>query len=776
MNVERITQTRPEPSERDAFLPSIDLGEVLRETGQKLLRNWRVLAAFMTVSIGLSVYYVLTATPLYTANGALLIDPRVGQSPASSSQMSPVLISMDELTVDSELRVLTSREVTTQTMIGLGFGSNPDTASEPEDETGPSLRDRVTTFLGLSPEVNPAAALSSSLQEDRRREAQRREFVKGLEVKRAGDSYVIDVSYTSPDLAFAPRAVNSLMQEFIDTTGQQQVAVVERTRDWLLERISELAVSVRVAETAVAEFRGANELVALQGELLPTQIALNSAIEELIRLRSTALVVDVQVEQLSEQIEAGAIEAVQIPGEERSPALEEFQTRYAELRREERELLISWDEDAPIVLSTRQQQEQIRSLILDEYRQVRDRLAGQGESLARQSSAIDAVIVGLRTEYGEDTRQSVELRNLEREAESQRELYERLLEEYNSSSGLLTFDATSARVIAWAVPPDRKSSPQSRQIVLLAAFGGLVLALGVILIREALDGSFRTYADVKRDLELNFLGVVPSFASEKRAVGFFRRLTGTVPGRNNIKGWQKLSRAGKKLSFTSSWPASVSAETMRGIQVQLMLQKGRSAGSVTSQIVGVTSTMRDEGKTTTSFNFAAFLASQGVRVAVVDLDLISQSMSRLLEPVLPSSNTLSRFLEDPQDAIEKLEMVEAFPNLAVIGNVKRGSGQPSAMRDVERIEEALSVLKNYFEFIIVDLPPVQGPADTRLLATLCDDIIYVVRWGFTLRSQVKAVFAQRRLPKDKILGVLFSRAKLSKYRWYNNNENMDYYG
>lgn len=776
MNLERMTQTRREPSERDAFLPSIDLGEVLRDTGQKLLRNWRVLAAFLTVSIALSVYYVLTATPLYKATGALLIDPRVGQSPESSSQISPVLISMDELTVDSELRVLTSREVTTRTMVGLDFEMSADAATDPEEETGPGLRERLTNFLGMSASENPAASLSSELQEDRRLEAQRREFVKGLEVKRAGDSYVIDISYTSPDLSFAPRAVNRLMQEFIDATGQQQIAVVERTRDWLLERIGELEISVRDAETAVADFRGENELVALQGELLPTQIALNSAIEELIRLRSESLVVKVQVEQLTEQIESGAIESVQIPPEERSPALEEFQTRYAELLREERELLISWAEDAPVVLSTRQQQEQIRSLILDEYRQVRDRLAGQSESLARQSSAIDAVIIELRSEYGEDTRQSVELRNLEREAESQRELYERLLEEYNSSSQLLTFDATSARVIAWAVPPDRKSEPQSRQIVMLAAFGGLLLALGAILMREALDGSFRTYADIKRDLELHFLGVVPTFSSERRAEGFFRRLSGTVPGRTKMKGWNKLSRAGKRLGFTSSWPASVSAETMRSIQVQIMLQKGRTNGTITSRIVGVTSTMRGEGKTTTSFNYASFLASQGVRVAVIDLDLISQNMSRLLEPILPSSNTVSQFLESPEIAIEKLEMVEAFPNLAVIGNFGDDNSQLSAMRDVERIEEALAVLKNYFEFIIVDLPPVQGPADTRLLATLCDDIIFVVRWGFTLRSQVKAVFAQRRLPKEKILGVLFTRAKLTRYRWYNRNDNMDYYG
>lgn len=771
MNVDRNAPRGSELSDRDAFLPSIEMGDVLRGTWRKLLRNWRILAVCLLLAMVGSVYYVLTATPLYTANGALLIDPRVGQAPESGSKINPAIGSLDALTVDSELRVLTSREVTIRTMLELDFGARD---TEDQTDNGPSLRTRIETYLGLNAAPAASKSLPGSLQAERQREAMRRSFMKGFKAARAGDSYVIDISYTSPDLVFAADAVNTLMREYLSASGQQQVQIVERTRDWLSERIDALQISLRDAETAVVEFRGENDLVALQGEMLPAEIALNASVEELIRLRGAALVIDVQVQQLSEQINAGNIEAVQVPPEERSSALEEFQQRYAELLRGEQELLASWAESAPIVQANRQQQEQIRALILDEYRQVRDRLATRGVALSRQVSATETVIAELRSQYSNNIRQTVELRNLEREADAKRQLYERLLEEFNSSSQLLTFDATSARVIAWAVPPDRKSAPQSRPIVVLAVFGALFLAVSLIFLREALDGSFRSSNDVGEDLDLPYLGLVPSFRSEPSVDPFWKRLfrrRSPMPGTR----WKKLSRAGQMLGFASHNPTSISAETMRAVHVQLMLQRDSAADGEKCQVVGFTSTIRGEGKTTASFNFASFLAQQRERVVVIDLDLPSRQLSKLLKPVLPKENELSVFLNDPQEALSNIMPVEEFPNLSVVGNSGVEQVHVALAKDQERLKELIAFSRQYFDYIIVDLPPVQGVADTRLLATLADHLIYMVRWGSTPRSQVSSVFKQRLLSRNRILGVLYSRAKVRKYRWFNQDEMLDYY-
>ncbi len=774
MNADRFQRPRPDPDERDAFLPSVDMGELLRSTWLKLLRNWPILTSFLIVSVVWALYYVLTATPLYTANGALLIDPRNGQAPDARPQSSSSIGSLDALTVDSQLRVLTSREVTTTAMQTLA-AELPPAAEDDAAASGPSLRARLEIALGLSDPATETDALPGPLQQQRRQEAARRGFVKGLKAQRAGDSYVIDITYTSPDVVYSAAAVNTLMREYIRASGQEQTAQIERTRDWLSERIAELEADVRAAETAVAQFRGENALVAMQGEMLPTEIALNATFERLIHLREDALVLEINIQQLSDQIATGDVETVQIPVEERSNALEDFQSRYATLLREEQELLLIWSEDAQIVVSRRQEKAQIRALILQEFVQIRDRLAARLSTLQRQVQATETVIDDLRAEYTGSSRQTVELRNLEREAESKRQLYERLLEEYNSSSQLLTFDASTARVIAWAVPPDKKSAPQSRKVIVLAVFGAMVLGVGLVLLKEAMDGSFRTADDIGRDLGLRYLGLVPTFSSERYG-GFLQKISGRkqpVPGPN----WKRLSPAAQRLGFSAEWPHSITAETMRAIRVQLKLQEGtRSARPPKASVVGFTSTTNSEGKTTTAFNFANTLARQGERVAIIDCDMISSQLSKVLAPLLPEGNELNLLLSAGDSAITRLQPTEEFPNLCIIAHRRDPDGKQPLAAEPEKMEDLLTALKAYFDVIVLDMPPVQGVAATRLMMTrLCDHIVYSVRWGSTSRKQVTATFRRLMLPKDRILGVLFTRADLKKYRSFDQNGDSYYY-
>ncbi|GAA6210038.1 polysaccharide biosynthesis tyrosine autokinase [Cognatishimia sp. WU-CL00825] len=763
MNLDRVPPVHQDPSNRDNFLPSIDLGEVLREMLAKLRRRWLIVFSTLVISVLLAIFYVANATPTYTANGAILIDPRVGQNPESGGQMMPGLLMSDALTVDSELRVLSSREVTTNTMRALGLDG--------ETVLVPSLKQKLLAKLGIGGQSDDTgAALTDAAREERRIEAQRRKFVRNLKVQRAGDSFVVDISYSSSNLEFAPRAVNTLIKEYLHQSGKQNVEMIERNQVWLSDRIDELRDGVRAAESAVASYRRANDLLTPEGALLPTEIALNAAIGELVKLRGQALTIEVQAQQLSEQIAANEIEAVQVPLEERTKALADFEARFAELQQQEQELLLIWDEAAPAVRGVRQQKDQTQALIIGEYSQIQSRLRAQGEAMNRQVLATEKVIADLRDAYGDDTEKTLELRNLEREANAKRELYERLLEEFNSTSQLLTFDASSARVIGWAVVPGAKSSPKSRRVVILAVFAGLVIAIGAIFVLEALDQSFRTHTDVTRKLGLPFLGVIPAFESDQRA---------TPPTQRQRvqrgKRWKKLSKAARKLDFAAVWPTSVSAESMRSIHVKLALQKEQFSTKGEGIILGFTSSVRDEGKTTTAFNFATFLARQNEKVVLVDMDLISHEMSRLVNTVLPSNNRLASFLQDPEGALSNLSAIPEFPGLHLIGNLGAGSIPPPTPRDAEGLAALLRYLRQHFDYVIVDLPPVQGAADTQLLARLCDRVIYAIKWGTTPQDQVMSSLKKSGLHRDDFFGVLFTRANLKKYRSYNRHEIADYY-
>lgn len=758
MSLDRPARLHLDTTDRDVFLPSINLGEVLRGIGQKLRRRWPWLAGSVALCIALAVTYVVTATPVYTANGSILIDPRVGSSPDNRADMMPGLLMSDALTVDSELRVLVSREVTARAVRALKLG-----------ETGPvpvSRRKAFTTWIGLAPTGEENANLSAAVLDERHKEAVRRSFVRGLKVERAGDSFVLDISYTAPSVAYSALAVNTLMQEYLRLSSEQQITRAEQTRQWLSDRITELGLGVEAAETAVATYRQTNQLLVPEGALLPTEIALNAAIAEQVRLRTLLVSMDVQVRQLTSQIAAGEIDTIQIAAEERTNALNDFQTRYTELRQQERELLLMWDETAPQVKDQRARIFQARDLILNEFGQIADRLGARSLHLRQQIAATDTVIAELQDQYGRDTSKTVQLRSLEREANAKRVLYEQLLEQYNSTSQLLTFDATSGRVIAWAVAPDTKSAPKSTQIVILAAFAGIMLALTTIFLMETLDNSFRSQSEIAANLRVPFIGLVPMFRTDRSDPanpGLF--------GRSDR--WRKLGRVAQRYDFAAISPISVSAETARSIHVSLKMQKAGLAGQ--GQIIGMVSSVRGEGKTTTAFNIATYLAKQNERVALVDLDLISRELSRQIATVLPKANSLTDLLHTPEDTIGRLEEVPEFPGLAIIGNLDLQDPIPTATRDSARLKAALQQLRLHFDFIVVDLPPLQGAADTLLLSRMCDCLLLIIKWGHTPKQQIVSALRKSGLGDEKFLGAVLTQAKLQDYQSYNPDEVTAYY-
>ncbi|MDX1782429.1 MAG: polysaccharide biosynthesis tyrosine autokinase, partial [Thalassovita sp.] len=680
-------------------------------------------------------------------------------------QMMPGLLLSDALTVDSESRVLASREVTLEAVQRLGLQQVAD----------PSLSFRqwvagwLAPVLGASIRETAAPRLPDDLSAQRRLEALRKSFVRGLKVQRAGDSFVIDISYTSPDLAFASRAVNTLIESYQGLSGAQHRKMAERNRDWLSDRIAQLRGEVQAAETAVADFQRENGLLAPDGALLPTEVALNAATEELVRLRGQALAVDVRLQQLSEQIATGEPVLVQIQPVERTPALTEFEARYTALRQQEQELLLSWDEAAPAITTLRRQMAKARALILAEYHRIEDRLLAQSEALSRQLSSTESLIAGLRDQYGEEMRKTVLLRGLQREANAKREQYERLLEDYTRTSQLLTFDASSARVIAWAAPPDSKAGPRARQIVLLSGFAGLVLAMGAIYLLDAFDNGFRSASDVSAGLGLPFLGVVPTLRSDRTAPQPATR-SARKAGSKRAGLWRNQARAFRWADFAVLSPGPVGTRTMHRMGVQLAMQKGQLNPDGDGIVIGVTSSVRHEGRSMTALGFASYLARQNEKVAFVDLDLACREVSRRIASELPDANRLRLFLKAPETALKNRADIPELPGLFVLGNGGPDPVPATDVRNADRFDAMLRHLRRSFDVVIVDLPPVRGAAETQLLAALCDGLIYVIKWGATPRDLVRSTLKRHGLNRDWIFGVLYTGANLKKYRSYNRGE------
>lgn len=757
---------RLEVTERDRFLPEVKLGDVIRDIWQKIRRRWHLLAIAVCVTALASIYYVATATPQYTANGSLLIDPRYGQNPDQTSQLMPGLLMSDALTVDSELRVMASRELTKRVVQVLEI--------EPKPASDPSLLQRVKSMVtggsDTSEETDAApSALSEDAAEQRRLEVLRKSFVRGLKIQRSGDSFVIDIAYTSPNIEFSAKAVNTIIQEYLSLSREEHVTKVERNLDWLSGRINELRQNMRNAQTAVAEFRQTNNLLVPEGSALPSEVALTSAINQLVDLRSESLALDVQIQQLEEGIRSGNPDVVQVAPEDRTNTLDQLEESYDALQQQVLEALVSRSETSPVVQNLRNQMAQIQDLIIAEYGQILERLRSQSAAFQRQVQATEMVKDELEAELGTDAQKTVELRGLELEADATREQYEHLLAQYNSASQLVSFDATSARVIAWAVPPDTKSAPKSKQTVILAVFAGVVMAIALIVLLEALDDTFRMHSDISRELGLTFLGISPVFGSDKKSR---LRASGWQPLSLRGAPWAKLGKNGQWLDFAASNPVSYFAETMRSIHVNMTMGRDQRPNEGRGYVVGITSSVKEEGKTSTAINYATFLASQGKKTVLVDLDIIARGTSRALKPTLNPENGLRKVLEDPTTVVPTLQPVTNTPNLTVVGNFEDLANV--GPQHSYAIAHALVTLSQQFDYVVVDLPPVHGVAETQFLGKICDGLVFVIRWGHTRRPQVASALKQLEGARSKFVGAIFSQVRVKAYENHNGHDTYTY--
>ncbi|MEZ5721506.1 MAG: AAA family ATPase [Paracoccaceae bacterium] len=166
------------------------------------------------------------------------------------------------------------------------------------------------------------------------------------------------------------------------------------------------------------------------------------------------------------------------------------------------------------------------------------------------------------------------------------------------------------------------------------------------------------------------------------------------------------------------YPASITAQTLRALHVELSFGKNERHPEKRQTVVGFTSSVRAEGKTTTALNFATFLAARGESVVLLDLDFLAFNMSRQLRPALAHENKLMELIAGPAEVAPSLEPVPAFPNLYFVGAVSQQPVGAPTPRELEALNRVIEVLREQFDMVIVDLPPLRGVSESQLLANL----------------------------------------------------------
>jgi len=385
------------------------------------------------------------------------------------------------------------------------------------------------------------------------------------------------------------------------------------------------------------------------------------------------------------------------------------------------------------------------------------------ENLAR-------ALASLISEGQVTNRDRVGLAELESSAKIYHAMYSSFLQRYMEAIQQQSFPITDARVISSAVAPTQKSKPIASLVLAIAATMGIIASLGIAFLREAIDGVFRTGQQAEQALKVKCLSVIPLAMPQAAAVlaAPERSIAGgtTHPEHGPLLRTKPQSNDGGTAATPGyafidpmkrravDDPLSIFTEAFRAIKVTAWL---RSAVRE-NKVIGVTSTLPNEGKSTVACNLALLMADAGKRVILIDADLRNPTLARSLTPtptvgwmdVLAAKADLSQAIGQ-----ERTTGLALLPLL-----LKEQPNHSDEILSSQAFRDLIDQLRQRYDYVIVDLPPLAPVVDVRAIAPVIDSFVFVVEWGSTRINAVRRHLMGEPELHDRLLGVVLNKANL----------------
>ncbi len=699
------------------------LSDFLRHAGAFVRRRFRVILTGAGIGLALAVLIVAQLETRYESE--LLL--RVEQPARSPIEAETKAATTTEAFVDGQVYIIESTEVLREAVQRAGLTEEPYFQPRPKSW----LSRQIAALKGL---VAPAAQTDTEPAagngEMSAAEAYAvRTLRANLDAYRRGDTELISIKVTANSPRLAARAANAVGAAFEANRQAAQFDRASRVAGWLDDRALELQQKLADAEDAVAAFRIENGLISGEPGTTLSEQQLTQLNTELIDTRAELAQRRAAYSRFAEVVAAGG-DVQSLPEVQGSEIVGALRARKLELDRREVELGGA-SASNPRLSSIREERSAIEAQMGAEVDRILEGLRNEVETLEARERLVVEALAQAGGETGLASRSSVELRELERRAAAYRALYER----YLSNAGLvdegITYLSSGIEIVDPAAVPKEAVYPPRKVFMLFGLlFGGAFGALyGAV--REALLPGFMTGRQIGRVTGLPVLACVPQLGANENA--------------------QTLTRDA---------PMSAYAEAIRALRHELA---GPDDSREESPVVLLTSSSSGEGKTTLAAALATSAAAGGQNVLLIDADLRRGSLSKQFAPEGEANGPgLSDVLNAGTWSLPVLE-----PGAGEIDLLSRGSpvASPTDLLASRNLRDYLDDVRDAYDLIVIDGPPVANMADAPILARLADSVAFVVRWNETPRDVVSEAI-QRLGDSAATLGVALNGVDLQQAAQY----------
>lgn len=704
----------------------------LNATISLLRRRWTVLAGCVVVCLLLAVALIFAMTPIYTATALLQINTRQEQV----VKMEDVVggLSGSDGAIRTEVDVLTSRKLAGRVVDKLhltdeaAFGAGQSVVGQ--------IAHAVKFFLLPLKTEQRASAQAALLEKETRHAQVVSAFLDNLQVELRPRSYSIVLKYKSSDPELAARIVNTLAQEYLNSQLEDRFEATQRANNWIKDRLKQLQKQVQTSEMAVQKFREAHGLTEAKGVLLSEQ-QLSELNSQLILARTQLAEAQAKF-QRAKQLQASGRGIENASEVLNNQLIMNLREQEAEVRQSMSDLASRYGERHPRMVNIRNQLQDLQRKIYEEISKIQGSLENNVAVAQARVGTLQNQLDALEAKNNLSSDAHVQLAELERQFEAEKELYESFLGR-SKEIAQMDFAQTDARVISAAEVPFFPTSPRKMLVMVAALILGSGLGAALILLLESMDSGFRTSSQLEDVTDTKVLG-----------------LLGELPPQVNVA------------QYVLDKPSAAFTEAVRAIRTTLQFV----TPDAHPKVILLTSSVPQEGKSMLATSLAQICANAGIKTLLVDADLRRPNVATQL--ALQPKAGLAELLigqAKPKDVIIKLAKTGLFV-LPTVVNTQFAQ----ELLGSRKMRDLMQDWRKEFELIIVDTPPVMAVADAITLSGLADTVLFMVRWGTTPRQLVLNTLKYLKTCNVPLAGCVLSRVDLEKQQAYGYGDYGYYYG
>jgi len=721
-------------------LPSQE--STLREYMRVLIkRKWLVTAVIVGIFMAVAVAS-LRQTPIYDAVGRIAVN-KADSNLISFKDSSPDTDYVYEQSdLDTEVRILQSDLMALQVIRQLNLDKRPEFGGHAEQTQANLVADPLQT------DSNRASGLLAA-------------FHGRLRVALIPSTRIMEIHFTSTDPQLAASAVNTLAATYVEQNFKTKFESTMQASDWLSKQLVDLQMKVETSQEKLVRYQKEHEILGMDEKQNITTEKLDELNKEMTAAESDRMEKEAVYRQTqTNDPDAIAAAIIADPTGSSSNAtsglLDKLREQQASLRIQVAEISTQFGPSYPKIAQLNNQIKEIDRQMQSETNKAVDHLKGQYLAALQRENMLRGAFEKQKQEANKLNESAIEYSILKRDLDSNRTLYEGLLEKLKEAGVTAGLRSNNFRIIDAARVPTSPSEPNIPRNLSFALVLGIISGVGLAFLLENMDNTVRTPEQAQVISGLPSLGMIP---------------LGSKSGNHGPNGKRLALTASQEVveTVTQIRPQSQMAESYRALRTSLLL----SNLGAPPKVIMVTSARPQEGKTTTSINTAIVLAQKGVRVLLMDADLRRPSIHKALG--MGPRSGLSNVLTGSATLQQTITTSPILPNLLIMP-AGTPPPNPAELLASSNMRDLVTELRESYDHIVIDTPPTLSVTDAVVLSPRADATILVIRSGQTTKQALRRARDILMQVNAHVAGVLLNAVDLTSPDYYYYYEYQGKYG